>query len=58
VKRAGSVTIGSRSMAIVGLSGPPLSPMPIPISTCAITTVAAITYSGRSLVAIWGRSTL
>ena len=55
--RADKVTIGSSSIPITGLCGPPLSAMPMPISTWALTTVAATTYSGRSLAAIRGRST-
>ena len=50
------MTIGSSSIVIVGLCGPPLSAMPIPIRIWALTTVAATTYSGLSLVAIRGRS--
>ena len=50
VKRAGNVTIGSSSIAIVGLCGPPVSAVPTPISTWALTTVAATRYSGRALV--------
>ena len=57
-KRAGSVTSGSRMTAIAGLCGPPVTAMPAPMRTCALTTVAATTYSGRALVLIHGRSTL
>ncbi len=53
-KRAGSVTIGRSSSGIAGLSGPPVRAMPTPIITCAMPTVVATMYSGRSEVAIFG----
>ena len=57
-KRAGSVTSGSRITAIGGTLGSTGDAMPAPMRTCALTTVAATTYSGRALVLIHGRSTL
>jgi hypothetical protein len=56
-KRAGSVIRGSSSSAIAGLRAPPLSAMPIPSSSCELSTVPKTRYSGRWLVAIRGRST-
>jgi hypothetical protein len=48
-KRAGNVMIGNSRIGIAGLVGPPVSAIPTPIRTWALTMVAATTYSGCAL---------
>ncbi len=56
VKRAGSVTTASSSSGSAGLWGPPVTAIPTPIISWALTTVAAIAYSGCGLRVIHGRT--